>query len=91
MRYAHGVARELLLARFEKVLAPAIVEVGGNALAAAQLRDALLTAQPFEDDPDLSSGANLLRVRRRISRTADSVDCFFVLVISRLSPGSRTP
>ncbi len=35
--------------------------------------------------------ANFLRVRRRISRTAASVDCFFVLVISRLSPGSRTP
>jgi transposase-like protein len=35
--------------------------------------------------------ANFLRVRRRISRTAASVDCFFVLVIPRLSPGSRTP
>ncbi len=34
--FAHGVARELFLARFEKVLAPAIVEVGGNALAAAR-------------------------------------------------------
>jgi len=38
-----------------------------------------------------SSGANFLRVQRRISRTAASVDCFFVLVISRRSPGSRTP
>ena len=36
-------------------------------------------------------GANFLRVRRRISRTAASVDCFFVFVISRRSPGSRTP
>ncbi len=37
--FAHGVSRELLLARFEEVLAPAIIEVGGNALAAAQLGD----------------------------------------------------
>jgi hypothetical protein len=33
--------------------------VGGNALAAAQLGDALLTAQPFEDDPDLLLGSEL--------------------------------
>ncbi len=38
-----------------------------------------------------SSGANFLRVRRRISRTAASADCFFVLGISRLSSGSKDP
>ena len=34
-RFAYGVPRELLLARFEEILAPAIVEVEDNALAAA--------------------------------------------------------
>ncbi len=38
-----------------------------------------------------SSGANFLRVRRRISRTAASVDCFFCPAISRLSSGPQTP
>jgi len=38
-----------------------------------------------------SSGANFLRVRRRISRTAASADCFFVLGILGLSSGSEDP
>ena len=36
-RFANGVARELLLARFEEVLAPAVVQVRGDPLATAQL------------------------------------------------------
>jgi hypothetical protein len=58
-RGSTGVSRELLLARFEEVLAPAIIEVGGNSLATAQFGDALLTAQPFEDDPHLLLGSKL--------------------------------
>jgi hypothetical protein len=38
-----------------------------------------------------SSGENFLRVRRRISRIAASLDCFFWFAISTRSLGSRTP
>jgi hypothetical protein len=38
-----------------------------------------------------SSGENFLRVRRRISRTAASLDCFLWFVISTRSLGSQTP
>jgi hypothetical protein len=52
-RLSNGIPRQLLLAGFEKVLAPAVVEVRRDALSAAQLGDALLTAQALEYDPDL--------------------------------------
>jgi len=57
--FAHGVSRELLLARFEEVLTPAIVEVRGNSLTTAQFRDALLTPKAFEDNPHLLLGREL--------------------------------
>jgi hypothetical protein len=49
-----------------------------------------LTSEEHGAIRTFSSGANFLLVRRRISRTAASVDCFF-FVISRLSPGPKTP
>jgi hypothetical protein len=47
------VASQLLLARFEKVLAPALVEVRGDAFSTAQVGDTLLASESFEHDADL--------------------------------------
>ena len=44
---------QLLLARLQEVLAPAVIQVRRDALSAASLRDALFTAQSLEHDPDL--------------------------------------
>ncbi len=41
------VSYQLLLARLQEVLAPAVVEVGRDALATAQLGDALLSSRPL--------------------------------------------
>jgi len=49
--FAHRVARQSLLARLEEVLAPAVVEVGHDALASAELGNTALAAQAFQDDP----------------------------------------
>jgi hypothetical protein len=85
-RFANRVSGELLLAALQKVLAPPVVEIGGDAFPTTELGDALLAPQTLEHDQDFSSGANFLRVLRRISRTAASPDCFF-FVIPRLSLG----
>jgi len=50
---AHCVAGESPLAGLEELFRPAIVHRRGDALAAAELGDALLPAQPFQDDADL--------------------------------------
>jgi hypothetical protein len=58
------VAQQALLARFEKllappvveVLAPPVVEVRDDAFAAAQRGDALLAPQALDHDPDLFLG-----------------------------------
>src|SRR3954453_17057424 len=55
------VAGEPLLARLEEVLRPAIIHRRGDALAAAQLRDALLTPQALEHDADLLLGRGVGR------------------------------
>jgi hypothetical protein len=65
-----GVSSQLLLASLQEVLAPAVVEVGRDALPATQLRDALLAPQPFEYDPDL-----LLRRELPTGSSADFTDC----------------
>ena len=52
-RFADGVASKLLLARFEKVLAPPVVEVRGDALSPTEIGDTLLASKPFEYDADL--------------------------------------
>ncbi len=41
-RFSDRVARQLLLARFEKVLAPSVVEVRGDAFSSTQISDTLL-------------------------------------------------
>jgi hypothetical protein len=45
-----------LLARLEELLRPAIVDVLVQALAAAQFRNRVLTAQALKNDPDLLFG-----------------------------------
>ena len=58
--FADRVACQLLLARFEKILAPAVVEVRGNAFSDDRSRrNALLASQPFEHDADLLFGREL--------------------------------
>jgi hypothetical protein len=57
--FPNRVACQLLLARLEKILAPPVVKVRGDAFSATEVGDALLTPQPFEDDPDLLLGREL--------------------------------
>ena len=45
-----------LIAGFEELLGPTVIEVLGDALLAADLGDAVLTAKTFEDDADLLLG-----------------------------------
>jgi hypothetical protein len=68
--FANSVSCELLLTRFEEFLAPAIVEIGGYPLAAAQFGNALFAAQTLEDDPDL-----LLRSKLPAGATTDLSHC----------------
>jgi hypothetical protein len=51
-RFACGVACQPLLARLQKVLRPAIIEVLVDALLAAQLSDTVFAAQTRNYDPD---------------------------------------
>jgi len=53
----HGTSSELLLAGFEEVIRPAITEVLVKAFLAAQLGKTILTAQAFENDPDILFGS----------------------------------
>ena len=46
--FAHRVARQLPLACLEKVLAPSVVQVRGDAFSAAQVGDALLASEGCE-------------------------------------------
>jgi hypothetical protein len=64
------VAGQALLARLEEVLALAVVQVGGDALSPAKLRDALLTTKSFKNDPDL-----LLRRELPSGSPADLTNC----------------
>jgi hypothetical protein len=58
-RFANGVTSQLLLARFEKVLAPAVVEVRGDAFTTTQFRDTLLASKALEHNADLLLGGEL--------------------------------
>ena len=48
--FSNRVARELVLARFEKVFAPAVVEVRGDALSSTEIGDTLLASESCEYD-----------------------------------------
>src|SRR5262249_25092004 len=49
-RLARRIAEQPLLAGFEELLAPPVVQIGREPLAPTQLRHALLAPQPLEDD-----------------------------------------
>ena len=53
---ADSIASQTSPACFEELFRPGIVQALGNTLAAAQLGDAVIAAQPFEHDPDLLFG-----------------------------------
>ncbi len=55
-RLALRVSEQALLACFQKLLAPAVVEVRSDAFAAAERGDALLAPQALDYDPDLFLG-----------------------------------
>jgi hypothetical protein len=55
-RLAGDVPGKPLLSSFEKLLGPSVVEVLSDAFLAAELGDAVLAAQDFEDDADLLLG-----------------------------------
>src|SRR5262249_20220392 len=57
------VTGQALLASLQEVLRPAIVQVLRDTLAAAQLGDAVLAAQAFQNDPDLFLRRILLACR----------------------------
>ena len=86
--FSDRVASQLLLARLEKVLAPSVVEVRGDAFSTTEIGDALLASKPFKDNADLLFRRELPWVLRRTSRNADSLVCFFWFVISTRSLGS---
>src|SRR5271169_5285020 len=57
------ITGQALLASLQEVLRPAIVQVLRDTLAAAQLGDAVLAAQAFQNDPDLFLRRILLACR----------------------------
>ncbi len=58
-RFAGRISRQALLARLQEVLRPAVIEVLVDPLTAAQLGDAVLTAQALQNDPDLLFGTKM--------------------------------
>ena len=68
-RLAPGVAGEPLLARFQKLFRPAVIQTLGDALAAAQGGDLSSPRRPDTTIRIFSSALYCLRVLRRISRT----------------------
>ena len=59
-RLAGGIPRKPLLAGFQELLRPTIVQTFGDPLPAAQFGDAVLAAQTREHNPDLLLGRILL-------------------------------
>ena len=54
--FACGITRQALLARFQEILAPAIVEIGVDAFVATLLGDRTLTALAIEYDTNFLLG-----------------------------------
>jgi hypothetical protein len=74
--FSDGVTSQLFLPCFEKVLAPSVVEVRGDAFSSAQIGDALLASQSFENNADL-----ILRGELPSGSTADLSDCGFTCLL----------
>ena len=79
---AFGVARQSLLAGFQELLRPLVVEALGNAFTPAQLCNGVFASKPFQDYADLVFGRVLLA-----GLAADLTDVFFG---RRLRPGFRS-
>lgn len=54
-----SVAHQAALARFHEFLRPGVVKALGDFFLAAQLGDAVVTAQTFQHDPDLVLGREM--------------------------------
>ena len=78
-RLAPGVAGEPLLARFQKLFRPAVIQTLGDALAAAQGGDLSSPRRPDTTIRIFSSALYCLRVLRRISRTVLSAGSFLLI------------
>src|SRR5690349_4411713 len=58
-RLTGGITGKALLAGFEELLGPAVIEVLGDAFLPAQLGDAVLAPEAFKNDTDLLLGREL--------------------------------
>jgi hypothetical protein len=86
-RLTSGVAGKPLLASLKELLGPAVIKILGDALLAAELGDAVLTAQAFEHDADL-----LLSGELPSGGSADVPDCLLRTLRSLLvSLSHRVP
>ena len=72
-RLPRGVAGQAPFAGLEELLRPAVVQALRDPLTPAVLRDAVLAAQPGEDDPDLFLRRILLPRRKPTARAAFSM------------------
>ena len=85
-RLAGGIPRKPLLAGFQELLRPAVVEALGDPFPAAQLGDAVLAAQVREHNPDLLfSRIFLARLAPDIHAYVRQGETRFVRLSSRLS------
>src|SRR5579863_5907934 len=76
-RGTRRVTSQPALAGLQELLGPAVIHRGGDALAAAQLGDVLLAAQPLQNDTNL--------LFRRIMSTSLTSDVFDDLVCRRFA------
>ena len=85
-RLAGGIPRKPLLAGFQELLRPAVVEALGDPFPTAQLGDAVLAAQAREHNPDLLFSRILLaRLAPDIHAYIRQGETRFVRLSSRLS------
>ena len=85
-RLAGGIPRKPLLAGFQELLRPAVVEALGDPFPTAQLGDAVLAAQAREHNPDLLfSRISLARLAPDIHAYIRQGETRFVRLSSRLS------
>jgi hypothetical protein len=70
--FSDRVSCRPILAGLERVLAPSVAGIRGDDFSSTQIRDALLTSQPFENCADL-----LFRRELPSGSAADRLDCGF--------------
>jgi hypothetical protein len=57
--FTDGIPGQTLLAGFQEILAPAVIQIAVDAFAATQLGNRALAAQPLQHDTDLFFGRKL--------------------------------